>query len=124
RCHGADGKGVAGHGPALDGNPIVVAANATSTIRIVVEGSTAPPATQASADSTTSAGSSVSPASATSTASPAEAAGSMPAMPAMGRELNAAEIADVVSYLRGAWSNRAAPVSTHEVRTLREAIHH
>ncbi|MEK6394258.1 MAG: cytochrome c, partial [Burkholderia gladioli] len=52
------------------------------------------------------------------------AAGSMPAMPAMGRELNAAEIADVVSYLRGAWSNRAAPVSTHEVRTLREAIHH
>ncbi|WP_334023072.1 cytochrome c [Burkholderia gladioli] len=124
RCHGADGKGVAGHGPALDGNPIVVAANATSTIRIVVEGSTAPPATQASADSTTSAGSTASPAAATSTASPAAAAGSMPAMPAMGRELNAAEIADVVSYLRGAWSNRAAPVSTHEVRTLREAIHH
>jgi mono/diheme cytochrome c family protein len=29
----------------------------------------------------------------------------------------------VVSYVRGAWGNRAAPVSEQEVKRLRAAIH-
>lgn len=41
-------------------------------------------------------------------------------MPALRAHLNDREIAEVVSFVRGAWGNRAAPVSAAEVRTLRE----
>jgi mono/diheme cytochrome c family protein len=44
-------------------------------------------------------------------------------MPAMRGALTSGEIAAVVSYVRGAWGNRAAPVSEQEVKRLRAAIH-
>ncbi|MBY4831173.1 cytochrome c [Burkholderia dolosa] len=96
RCHGADGAGVPDRGPPLAGNPIVVAADPTSAIRIVVEG--ARPA-------------------------PGDEPGPVRRMPAMRGALTSGEIAAVVSYVRGAWSNRAAPVSEQDVTRLRAAIH-
>ncbi|MGU2439589.1 c-type cytochrome [Burkholderia cenocepacia] len=95
RCHGADGRGVPDHGPALAGSSIVLAADPTSTIRIVVEGARPTPGKP----------------------------GPVQRMPAMRGALTSREIAAVVSYVRGAWGNRAAPVSEQEVRRLRGAIH-
>ncbi|HGL5236447.1 cytochrome c [Burkholderia multivorans] len=97
RCHGVDGTGIPHHGPPLAGNPVVVAADPTSAIRIVVEG--ARPALGERDRS------------------------GVQRMPAMRGALTSSEIAAVVSYVRGAWGNRAAPVSTQDVRRLRAAIH-
>ncbi|QTO23984.1 cytochrome c [Burkholderia seminalis] len=94
RCHGADGTGVRDHGPPLVGNSAVLAADPTSAIRIVVEGARPAPGTN----------------------------GPVQRMPAMRGTLTSSEIAAVVSYVRGAWGNRAAPVSEREVRRLGEAI--
>ncbi|QHP90032.1 cytochrome c [Burkholderia glumae] len=98
RCHGTDGGGRGSQVPPLAGNPVVVADDATSAIRIVVEGYTPPPG------------------------SPGPAADSR-AMPAMAGKLSSDEIAEVLSFVRGAWGNRAAPVATREVQALRAAIH-
>ncbi|WP_175730703.1 c-type cytochrome [Burkholderia ambifaria] len=95
RCHGADGAGVRDHGPPLAGNTAVLAADPTSAIRIVVEGARPAPGTN----------------------------GPVQRMPAMRGALTSGEIAAVVSYVRGAWGNRAAPVSEQEVKRLRAAIH-
>ncbi|RQZ41724.1 cytochrome c [Burkholderia sp. Bp9090] len=95
RCHGADGAGVPGRGPPLAGNSAVLAADPTSAIRIVVEGARPAPGTH----------------------------GPVQRMPAMRGALTSSEIAAVVSYVRGAWGNRAAPVSEQDVRRLRAAIH-
>ncbi|WP_321809653.1 cytochrome c [Burkholderia sp. BCC1985] len=95
RCHGADGAGVPERGPPLAGNSAVLAADPTSAIRIVVEGARPAPGTH----------------------------GPVQRMPAMRGVLTSSEIAAVVSYVRGAWGNRAAPVSEQDVRRLRAAIH-
>ncbi|HDR9091581.1 cytochrome c [Burkholderia vietnamiensis] len=95
RCHGADGMGAADRGPALAGNSVVLAADPTSTIRIVVEGAQPAPGKN----------------------------GPVERMPAMRDALTSSQIAAVVSYVRGAWGNRAAPVSEQDVRRLRAAIH-
>jgi mono/diheme cytochrome c family protein len=42
-------------------------------------------------------------------------------MPAFAK-LNDGEIADVATYIRGAWGNRASPVSATDVIALRRAI--
>lgn len=95
RCHGAQGNGVPDHGPPLAGNSAVLAADPTSAIRIVVEGARPAPGTH----------------------------GPVQRMPAMRGALTSSEIAAVVSYVRGAWGNRAAPVSEQDVRRLRAALH-
>lgn len=92
---GAQGNGVPDHGPPLAGNSAVLAADPTSAIRIVVEGARPAPGTH----------------------------GPVQRMPAMRGALTSSEIAAVVSYVRGAWGNRAAPVSEQDVRQLRAAIH-
>ncbi|WP_107313810.1 cytochrome c [Burkholderia metallica] len=94
RCHGADGAGVRDHGPPLADNPVVLAADPTSAIRIVVEGARPAPGTS----------------------------GPVQRMPAMRGVLTHGEIAAVVSYVRGAWTNRAAPVSERDVRRLAAKI--
>ena len=112
RCHGAQGEGTAVHDtpsaggsasdaatnvryPALAGNPAVLARNPLSVVRIVLEGGrTAQTAT-----------------------------GPTPiAMPPFGGKLTAAQVSDVVSYVRGAWGNRADPVSPAAVQALNEAL--
>ncbi|WP_322040012.1 cytochrome c [Burkholderia diffusa] len=94
RCHSAEGAGVPDRGPPLAGNSAALAADPTSAIRIVVEGARPAPG----------------------------AHGPVQRMPAMRGALTSGEIAAVVSYVRGAWGNRAAPVSEQDVRRLRAAI--
>lgn len=43
-------------------------------------------------------------------------------MPAFARQLNDAQIADVLSYIRSAWGNGAGPVTARQVRLLREDL--
>ncbi|MEZ2354472.1 cytochrome c [Caballeronia sp. RCC_10] len=96
RCHRADGRGQPGKVAALAGNPLVLAEDPTSVMRIVVEGSK----------------------------SPATATGPAPQkMPGFHAKLTSAQIAQVVSFVRGTWGNHAAPVSDYEVEQLRSAIH-
>jgi mono/diheme cytochrome c family protein len=42
-------------------------------------------------------------------------------MPPFAQELSDADIAAVVTFIRTAWGNRAAPVTTREVNQLRSA---
>ncbi|KGV06440.1 cytochrome c [Burkholderia pseudomallei] len=95
RCHGADGAGTPDRGPTLAGNSLVLAPDPTSAIRIVVEGS----------------------------AEPRVAGRDARRMPGMRGRLTSTEIAQVVSFVRGAWGNQAAPVSDREVESLRSAVH-
>ncbi|HEY2020950.1 MAG TPA: cytochrome c, partial [Paraburkholderia sp.] len=44
-------------------------------------------------------------------------------MPGFRDQLTSRQIAEVVSFIRGAWGNRAAPVSDREVERLRAKIH-
>ncbi|MFM0140611.1 c-type cytochrome [Caballeronia grimmiae] len=96
RCHQADGRGQPGKVASLAGNSLVLAEDPTSVMRIVIEGSK----------------------------SPATANGPAPQkMPGFHGKLTSAQIAQVVSFVRGTWGNHAAPVSDHEVEQLRSAIH-
>ena len=91
-CHGPEGKGVPGAFPPLDGSALVLG-KPEQAIRIVLHGLTGP----------------------------VEVPGKLPVnslMPPSG--LADTEIADVLSFVRHAWSNDAAPVSAGEVKRVRE----
>jgi len=91
-CHGAQGQGATGIYPALAGNRAVTLASPANLVRVVVSGGFLP----------------------------ATAGNPRPfGMPPFGAVLKDADIAAVVSYVRGAWGNQAAPVSTVDVIHLR-----
>jgi mono/diheme cytochrome c family protein len=96
RCHRADGTGQPDKAPALAGNPLVMASDPASVIRIVVEGSESPKMNDNAKTQK---------------------------MPPFNSQLTTTEIAEVVSFIRNTWGNHSAPVSDHDVRTLRSAIH-
>lgn len=85
RCHGADGAGKDGKYPALAGNPVVMAANATGLARLVLQGGDSP---------------------ATGEHSPAGK------MPPFDRKLSDSDIADVLTYVRSEWGNSAGHAAT------------
>ncbi|MDO1530536.1 cytochrome c [Fulvimonas sp. R45] len=87
-CHGKDGTGVAGVYPPLDGNSAVLDPAGINAIRAVLLGGF-PPVT-----------------------------GGNPrpySMPPFAQQLDDRDVAAVVSYIRGAWSNRAGPVQQRDV---------
>jgi mono/diheme cytochrome c family protein len=45
-----------------------------------------------------------------------------PAMPSLGFRLNDAQVAAVVTYVRNAWGNAAAPVTAETVKELRHDV--
>ena len=91
-CHGAAGEGAPGAYPALSGNRAVTLAQPGNVVRSVLLGGFAP----------------------------ATAGNPRPyGMPSFGIVLSDTEVADVVSYIRGAWVNRAGPVSPAQVNRLR-----
>jgi alcohol dehydrogenase (quinone), cytochrome c subunit len=92
-CHRTDGHGYTGVFPALAGNPVLQTADATSLINIVLNGGTLP-ATHTAPSTFT--------------------------MPAFAWRLSDQEVADVVSFIRGSWGNKGAPVSASEVADLRK----
>ena len=93
-CHGAEGRGKLPHYPPLAANQSIGMTSAVNPIRMVLNGGYAP-------------GTRRNP---------------MPyGMPPFAQSLSDADIAAVVTFIRTAWGNRGAPVSTRDVNQLRSA---
>ena len=91
-CHGKQGEGVAGTYPPLAGNGSVTEPTGINAIRIVLLGGFAP----------------------TTAAQPRPYS-----MPPFAQQLSDADVAAVVTYIRQAWSNHAAPVMDRDVSSYR-----
>ncbi|MBC7702633.1 MAG: cytochrome c [Rhodoferax sp.] len=94
-CHRSDGRGAARIFPGLALSSSVAAADATSLIRIVLQGSAMP-----------------------STAS----APSALAMPGLGWRLSDDDVAGVLSFVRNSWGNKAGGVTAADVAKVRAAV--
>jgi mono/diheme cytochrome c family protein len=95
QCHQPDGQGKPGVFPRLAGNPVLLSDDASSVIRIVLEGAR----------------------------SPQTAVGPRPqAMPGFMGTLTDVQIAQALTYTREAWGNYARPVSTNDVSTLHRGL--
>jgi mono/diheme cytochrome c family protein len=94
-CHRSDGSGAKRTFPNLVKNEAVSAKDPISLIHIVLAGG-AMPSTQTAPSSF--------------------------AMPEFGWRLNDAEIADVLSFIRGNWDNHAAAVNPDEIGRVRKAL--
>ena len=94
-CHTSSGAGADKTFPTLAGNPVVLASDPTSLIRIVLSGS------QMAAT---------------------QGAPSPIAMPALGWRLNDEEVAGVLSFVRSAWGNQAAGVTPGQVAKVRATL--
>ncbi len=88
QCHQSDGKGVGNIFPRLAGNPSVLSDDATSLIRLVVQGGRGP-------------------------RTPIGPAPQM--MPAFNNTLTDVQMAQVLTYVRQSWGNIARPVTTNDV---------
>lgn len=93
--HNYDGTGVPRRFPTLTGSPTVQARDATTIVRIILEGQE-PPAIRARPDDEP--------------------------MPAFAEKMTDGEIADVATYMRNAWDNRAPAVSMQQVQDLRTKL--
>jgi mono/diheme cytochrome c family protein len=94
-CHRGDGEALPRAFAPLKGSASVQARNATSVIRVILDGARA----------------------ATTDRSPTPFS-----MPSFDWKLNDQEIADVASYLRNAWGNASPPVAAHDVQRVREKL--
>ncbi|NWB19285.1 MULTISPECIES: cytochrome c [unclassified Pseudomonas] len=92
-CHRTDGHGYTRVFPALAGNPVLQTADATSLIKIVLNGGTLP-ATHTAPSTFT--------------------------MPAFAWRLSDQEVADVVSFVRDSWGNKGETVKASQVKDLRK----
>ena len=94
-CHAAAGTGIVGLFPSLKGSSSVQSVDATSLIRVVLEGAqsvaTDPAPTGAS-------------------------------MPSFGWKLNDDQIAAAITYIRNSWGNAASPVSAGDVGKSRKQL--
>jgi mono/diheme cytochrome c family protein len=95
RCHKADGMGEPLKYPRLAGNPAVLSPHADSLVRLLVEGGEAPH-TQTGPE-------------------PKK-------MPAFAGKLTDTEMARVLTFVRNTWGNDAAPVTTRDVRVMRDGL--
>lgn len=94
-CHTANGKGIAGLFPSLNGSAVVQQGNPATLLRIVLRG----------ARSVGTAG-----------------APTAPAMPAFAWVLGDDRVAAVLTYIRNSWGNAAAPVSAGAVGKARDSL--
>lgn len=92
-CHKTDGSGYNRFFPELRGNPVVLSEDPTSLIHIVLTGYTLPGVNGAPSSIT---------------------------MPPFGWRLNDQQVADVVSFIRSSWGNKAPKVSASDVKKVRE----
>ena len=93
-CHGIDGRGMPPEYPPLAANPSIQMQSAVNPIRMVLNGGF-PPGT---------------------------AGNPMPyGMPPFAQSLSDDEVAAVVTYIRAAWGNRGAAVSSRDANELRTA---
>jgi mono/diheme cytochrome c family protein len=91
-CHGIDGKGVAELFPSITDSSMVKSDDPTTSIRIVLRGAR-------------SVGTQAQP--------------TAPGMPSYGRQLDDAQIAAVLTYMRNNWGPAAAPVGAADVAGVR-----
>ncbi|MGC1332024.1 c-type cytochrome [Pseudomonas sp.] len=91
-CHFVTGQGAPRVFPHLDGASIVNAQNPTALIAVILTGAQTP--------------------------STAQAPSVLP-MPGFGWRMNDSEVAELATFLRGGWSNRAGAVSADQVRKVR-----
>ena len=94
-CHKSDGGGVPDMFARLDGSNKVNADDPTTVLRVILEGARA---------------------------QPTEAFPTPLGMPAFAWKLDDRQIADLVTYLRNAWSNDAGPVDAKSVEDLRKTL--
>lgn len=94
-CHTMGGDGIVGLFPRLSGAPLVQQAQATSLIRVVLNGSRAVAT---------------------------DGAPTGPGMPSFAWKLSDDEVAAVVTFIRNSWGNAAPPVSGGNVSGLRQAL--
>ena len=95
-CHTMAGVGIVGLFPRLAGAPLVQQAQATSLIRVVLEGSRAVAT---------------------------DGAPTGPAMPSFAWQLSDADVAAVITYIRNVWGNDAPAVSAGDVGNMRQTLH-
>jgi mono/diheme cytochrome c family protein len=95
-CHRPDGHGYEGVFPTLAGNPVVESPNPLSLATIVLKGSTTARTGQTPAQFT---------------------------MPAFAWRLDDQEIADVLTFIRTGWGNKAPPVDKAAIAKLRADAH-
>jgi alcohol dehydrogenase (quinone), cytochrome c subunit len=93
-CHRSDGKGYEGVFPRLALSSTVNAQDPTSLVSLVLHGASMPGTASAPTVFT---------------------------MPAFGQRLNDQQVADVVTFIRGAWGNQAPSVDADTVRRIRKA---
>ena len=94
-CHNYDGTGVPRRFPTLAGSPTVQARNPTTILRVILEGQD-PPAISARPDDKP--------------------------MPPFAEKMTDGEIADVATYMRNTWGNRAPAASAKQVSDLRKEL--
>ncbi|MCQ4260252.1 c-type cytochrome [Stutzerimonas stutzeri] len=92
-CHTPDGEGITNLFPRLAQAPLVNSRDATSLIRVVLAGSRAVAT---------------------------DAAPTGPAMPSFAWNMSDEHIAAVLTYVRNSWGNAAEPVSTGDVKAMRD----
>ncbi len=95
-CHKTDGTGVPRMFSPLAGNANVQQRDATTVMRVILEGARI---------------------------GPTDARPTPFAMPAFDWKLTDAQIAAVATYVRNSWGNAASPVTAGAVETLRESLH-
>jgi mono/diheme cytochrome c family protein len=94
-CHLTGGRGQAGTFPPLRGSGVAQQNDPTGVIRLILAGGrTAPTRSRPSFQS----------------------------MPSFGWKLNDQEVADVATYVRNSWGNRAPPVSSQQVARIRSKM--
>ncbi|RDI97869.1 cytochrome c [Dyella solisilvae] len=91
-CHGADGNGVPGIYPPLNGNSSVNEPSGTNAVRVVLLGGF-PPVTKGNPRPYS--------------------------MPPFAQQLSDADVAAVVTYIRRSWSNQASPILERDVSKYR-----
>jgi len=94
-CHGANGNGIAGLFPTLNGSPVVQQTDPTTLAHVVLRGARSVSTAQAPTGA---------------------------AMPEFAWVLSNNQIADVLTYIRNAWGNSAPPVSADEIRKKRQTL--
>jgi len=95
-CHQPTGLGLPGLFPPLAGSEIVAASDPSKIIRIVLHGLTGPITVKGATYNSI--------------------------MPAQGGQLSDTQIADVLTYVRGAWDNNAPPVTVEAVAEIRAKV--